>query len=104
MMSTNADGRFVHKDGTPYTDPRFLLEERSSGDCRRRSGRRQKADQLLRNVTSLDHGAQHDAVTETSTAAKVPSERGWIRPGALSIGRPEVVANFVNPSSSDGRV
>ena len=21
MMSTNADGRFVHKDGTPYADP-----------------------------------------------------------------------------------
>jgi len=21
MMSSNADGRFVHKDGTPYTDP-----------------------------------------------------------------------------------
>lgn len=21
MMSTNADGRFVHKDGTPYPEP-----------------------------------------------------------------------------------
>ena len=21
MMSTNADGRFVHKDGTPYSQP-----------------------------------------------------------------------------------
>ncbi len=22
MMSANADGRFVHKDGTPYSEPR----------------------------------------------------------------------------------
>ena len=26
MMSSNADGRFVHKDGTPYPSPRIAID------------------------------------------------------------------------------
>src|SRR4029453_8441799 len=39
MMSTNADGRFVHKDGPPYVNPVGPSQAAGlQGDCRRRLG------------------------------------------------------------------
>ena len=78
MMSTNADGRFVHKHGTPYTDPwnpasevRRQVRECTVQHCSRccRSGRRHRRTRIAGRSAGCGRAAAGSCACHRRTAA-----------------------------------